>query len=133
MEAPEGDRELECWLFDKTYINAYPMRVGTHRIKVMELEICHRTEVRTQGFVGWHKLEMFTVLSKDRHRRYVAVPAFWQNWEAPCILYVPSPPEFVFRLSAFGSTAKRFGYLLVDTAIKELMTMSIFYSFHATE
>lgn len=60
----------------------YLMRGDTNRTKALMFNIRHRTAARNKEFEGWHKLEMFLAPPNDRHRHYVAVPAFWQNLDA---------------------------------------------------
>lgn len=57
----------------------YLMRGETYRTRALELKICQRAVVRNQVYVKRHNLERFAVLSKDRYRHYVSVPAFRQN------------------------------------------------------
>lgn len=100
------------------------LRVGTHRARALERGICQRATVRNPTFVRWQNSEMFAVPPKNRYRQYVSVPAFWRGWEALCILCVPSPPMFAYYSSTSGGNTNRFGYLLLETGITNIKTMS---------
>lgn len=122
-EGKGGDLEIQCWLFDWSYTDTYLMCGETHRTRTLEAEICERAAVRNLIFAGCHNFETFAVLSKDSYCRYVSVSAFWGICEASRILCVSSPPIFAYYSSGFGDDTKRFGYLLLKTAITEFTIM----------
>lgn len=109
------------------------MRGGTHRTWALEIEIRHRTAERKPIFVGWRNLEMFPVTSKDRHRHYDTVPAFWQSFTAHCMLYLPSPSIIVYYSSAFGYSAPWFGLLLLEKTMAKLTIVSFVRLIQAAE
>lgn len=123
MEVAEGAPGVQCWFPDKPLNKMYLMRGGTHRTRALEFKHRESTAVRNPQFVGWHDSEIFAVSPKDRHRHYVTVAVFWQNWEAHCMLCILLPPMFVYYSSAFGDSVQRFGYLLLETAITEFTFM----------
>lgn len=51
------------------------------------------------------------------------MPVFLKNWDAPCILCLLSPPMFAYDLSTFSDNARRFVYLLPETAMIEITIM----------
>lgn len=71
-------------------------------------------------------MDIFAVPPKNRYRHYVFVSAFWQSWEGPLILSVPSPSIFAYYTSAFGDNFKWFGHLLLETTMTELTIVSFF-------
>lgn len=73
--------------------------------------------MRCPIFVGLHNLEMVAVSPKNCYRHYVSVPQFWRNWEAPCIMCVPSSSMFAYYFNIFGDSTKRFDYQLLETAM----------------
>lgn len=92
MDVAVEDLEIQCWLIDMPHTNMYLMRGGKHRTKVAESKICQGTAVPSSIFVRWQNLKMFAVPPKDCYWHHVSVPTFWQYWEGPRILCVPSPP-----------------------------------------
>lgn len=109
------------------------MRGGPHRTRALEFEILHWTVVRNLIFVGWHNSEVFAVLSKDQHQRYVSLTAFSKNIEALRMLCVPLTPMFSYHSSVFGDKATLFGHWLLKIAMKEFMILSTVHFIQAAE
>lgn len=116
MEVAEGDPGLQCWLFDELYTNMYFMCGGKHETSASKFESRWRTALCNSIFMGWQKLEMFAALPRDWYLHYVCVPSFWRKWYASHILCVQLPSMFAYESSAFGSSARRFGFLIIKTA-----------------
>lgn len=119
----DGDSGLRYWFLDKRYTNMYLMCGGTHQMKALKLEICQWTAARSLVFERWHNLELFAASPNNFFRHYVFVFAFLPNWAAPHNMCIPSLSMFVYCFSSFGYNAKRFGYLLLQTAMKESTIM----------
>lgn len=112
------------WVFsNKTSSNVYLLRSRTHRTRRLKFKIRQKTAVRDLIFVKCHNLETVSVHSNDCRRLDVSALAFWQNWEAPHKLCVPSPPSFVYFSSAFGGNQKQFRYLQLETAMTAFTIM----------
>lgn len=78
-EVAEGDLELQCWFFDKSYTNMHLMRGRTLWRRALEFEVRQRTVVRNPNLGRRNNLKLFAVTLKDRYWPYVSVPAFWHS------------------------------------------------------
>lgn len=119
----EGDPELRCWFFDKPYSNMCFLRGKTHWGRTPELKTRRLMAMCNSVFVGWHNLKMSAVPPKVRLRHYVTVPTFWKTCEASRLLYLPSRLMVAYYSGTFDDNARRFGYLLLETAITESSIM----------
>lgn len=76
MEVAQGDLELHCWLFEKTFKSMDLMRGGTHRTRALEANIHRRIVVRNPVLVEWHTFAMFAGPPQNCHWHYVPVLPF---------------------------------------------------------
>lgn len=83
--------------------------------------------------MGLHYLEMFAVLPKDRFLFYVSMSNFLQNCGAKRIFCVPLSLVFAHYFSAIGDHTQRFICLLLKTAIKWFLIMSLVCLIQAVE
>lgn len=109
------------------------MRGGTHRKKIMKLEIPQRTAVRNSIFVGRQTLKLFPVLLKDLHRYYFLCPPFGEIGSSSRISCVPSPLLFAYYLSTFGDNDKLFENQPLVTAMTEYTVLSFVCTIHAAK
>lgn len=127
MAVAEGDPGLQSWFFEKSYTSVYYIRSGTHQarnLRNLEFEICDRAAMHNSVFVGWHNLVTFALPPKNCHRRFVTVPAFWQNSVAHRMLCVWTPFMFAYYSSAFGDNGLSFSHSLLETTMTQLTIMS---------
>lgn len=51
--------------------------------------------------VGWHNVEMFSIMRADFGGLYPVLPLLWDEYECPYIFFVPTPLAFLYCCSLF--------------------------------
>lgn len=62
----------------------------------MVFEVCLRSRIEPNMFVGLHNFEIFNIPSFNRSQLYVAIPSWYGHFEPSRAQAVPAPPIFEY-------------------------------------
>lgn len=133
MEVAKEDPWFQRGFFHKLFTNKYLIRGEMHRTRALEFEILQRTAVCSPIFEKWHNSKILLFLQEIFTCTTYQCTSLRVMGRLPAFYVCRIPSMFAHYSCAFGGSAKRFGNLLLETAMTKFTVMYFVYFIQATE